>query len=168
MEIFKMTVFLFLVVLFMSFPLLGKPLGTASFHAIGEGLAVDINGEGGAVEGDVKRAGGKVSGVFKVRLSDFKTGISLRDEHYRKLLETDKYPVATFTLLETDMKSGTIAGTLDFHGKMKPIIWPAEFTGNRARVDGKLKLTDFNIVPPEYKLAKVANEVEITIDITIP
>lgn len=161
---------LFLFFLFLGFaaePVLAKTVGTASFHAVGEGLALDINGEGGKVDAELTKTGTKIAGVFKVKLSDFKTGIALRDEHLQKTLESDKYPWAKFTLSEVEAKDGKIAGTLELHGKSVAYSGDAVFKGNQVSVKGKIKLTDFGITPPEYKLAKVANEVEITVDLAL-
>lgn len=163
-----MQMFLFLLVLgFAATPVIAKPVGKASFHAVGEGLALDINGEGGQVDGDLKKVGDKISGTFKVKLNDFKTGIAMRDQHLQDLLESSKYPWAKFVLSEAAMRDGNISGTLELHGKSVAYSWPAEFKGNRVSVKGKLKLTDFGITPPEYKLAKVSNDVEITVDLAL-
>ena len=159
-----------LFVLFLAFaaePCIAKPVGKATFHATGEGLALDISGEGGIVDADITRNGNKLSGTFKVKLSDFKTGMSLRDEHMQKLLEVVKYPYAKFTISEVEAASGVVSGTLELHGKTMTYSWPAKFEGSHVSVKGKVKLTDFGIAPPEYKLAKVSNEVEISVDIAL-
>jgi len=161
------------VLLFLAFcafaarPIEAKPVGKASFLATGEGLALDIKGEGGIVDGDVKQSSTKISGVFTVKLKDFKTGIAMRDEHMLKALEVDKYPTAKFTLVEQEPRSGNITGTLELHGKSLPYFGQAEFKGSQVSVTGKIKLSDFGIKPPEYKLAKVSDEVSITVDLAL-
>ena len=159
--------FLILFFAFAAEPCIAKPIGKANFNATGVGLALDINGEGGIVDAEVTRNGSRVSGEFKVKLSDFKTGLSLRDEHLQKLLEVTKFPYAKFTLSEGEAVSGGVNGTLELHGKTMPVAWTAKFEGSKVSVKGKINLTDFGITPPEYKLAKVANEVEISVDIAI-
>lgn len=163
---------LFLIFLFAGFimkPLLAKPLGKATFHAVGEGLALDINGEGAAVDADLKRDGGKLSGSFSVKLSDFKTGIALRDEHLCKALECGKYPKAVFTLAAFEVRDGEtpFSGTLDLHGQTKPFSGTAKVKGSTVSATAKIKLSDFGITPPDYKAAKVSNEVEISVDLAL-
>jgi polyisoprenoid-binding protein YceI len=153
---------LFVLALLLSSPAYGKPVGTAAFHAIGEGLALDINGEGAKVD--------LSSGAYSVKLSEFKTGIALRDTHLCKALECDKYPKAVFTIDPAFvMKDGdnTFKGTMELHGVKKPFSGQATIKGNKVFAIARLKLTDFGITPPDYKAAKVNNEVDITIDLAL-
>lgn len=163
------SVFLLFVIALIAQPVIAKPIGKASFSAQGEGLALDIEGTGGMVDADLKKAAGKVSGTFKVKVADFKTGIALRDEHFRKFLETDKFPFATFSLSEVEQKDGKtpFSGSLELHGKSAPFTGQAEFKGSQVSISGKLKLTDFGLTPPEYKLAKVSDVVEVKVEITL-
>lgn len=162
----KTTLFL-LFVAFASEPCIAKPIGKVSFLATGEGLALDINGEGGIVDAEITRHGNKISGTFEVKLSDFKTGLALRDEHLQKLLEISKFPTAKFKILEMEAVTGVVNGTLELHGRSMVYAWPATFDGSRVSVGGKIKLTDFGITPPEYKVARVSNEVEITVNLAL-
>ncbi|MBT6620627.1 MAG: YceI family protein [Gemmatimonadetes bacterium] len=75
--------------------------------------------------GNVKASSG---GMFVVDVAKFKTGIDLRDEHFRdNFLQAKKYPNATFTLgkitkaSKKSIKSGEsveleIEGTMNMHG----------------------------------------------------
>ena len=163
----------FFILLFLfglvSTPILAKTIGKASFKAEGKGLAIDITGEGAFIDGNVKRDGGKLSGVFTVKLADLKTGIALRDEHMCKALLCDKHPTATFTLPGIEVRDGEtpFTGTLNLAGKTSPFSGTAKFKGSQVSAKGTLKLTDFGITPPEYQVARVSNEVEVTVEIAL-
>jgi len=152
-----------------STPIVAKTMGKATFKAEGKGLAIDITGEGAFIDANIKRDAGKVSGIFTVKLADFKTGIALRDEHMCKALLCEKYPVAIFTLTGIEVRDGEtpFTGTLNLAGKTSPFSGTAKFKGSQVSAKGVLKLTDFGITPPDYKAASVSNEVEVTVEIAL-
>lgn len=163
-----------LFVLFMLFgivstPVIGKPVGKAGFHAFGEGLAIDIDAENAPIDVNVKNESGKFTGTFTVNLKDFKTGMPLRDEHMCKALECDKFPKATLTVSAVSIgnSDSSFTGILELHGQKKPFAGTATLKGSSLSAKGKLKLTEFGITPPTYQIAKVRDEVEVTVEISL-
>jgi polyisoprenoid-binding protein YceI len=159
--------FLLFSLAFVSDPILAKTIGKASFHASGKGFALDVNGEGAMVDGDIIRKGKSIAGSFTVTLADFKTGIDKRDQHLRETLEVTKYPIAKLTLDETALGSPLITGNLELHGVTRKVSWAAEFKGNTVIVHGLVSLSEFGIKPPEYKFVKIEDGVELVIEISI-
>lgn len=145
-----------------------KIVGEAKFHAEGEGLALDVDGAGAKVEGDLE-PGKAVKGTkFSVNLADFKTGIELRDEHLCKALECSKYPIAQFIIGDFQLKDGPLNGELLLHGVKKPVKgWIAKREGSKIKVSGKLLLSDFGIKAPSYKAAQISDSVEVSVEINI-
>ncbi len=143
--------------------------GKVTFVAKGEGLALDITSEGGVLMGDVKKDGDLVSGTFEVKLAQLKTGIDLRDEHMQKAFESSKYPLAKFTLkpVKLGANNGPFSGEMTLHGVTKPISGTARQAGKDVTAEFKILLSDFAIKPPEYKLAKVKNEVEVKVSLSL-
>jgi polyisoprenoid-binding protein YceI len=162
----------FFIILFlglMATPVLAKTAGKASFSAEGQGLAIDITAENAPVDADIKKDGGKISGTFSVKIADFKTGIALRDEHMCKALSCAEHPKAIFVLAPMDLKDGdgTFSGTLELAGKKAPFSGKATIKGSRVSATASLKLSDFGITPPEYKVARVSNEVEVKVEMAL-
>jgi len=135
---------------------------------------------------------GTASAEISVDLSAFDTGISMRNEHLRgaKFLDTEKFPAATFKTVSVAAPKSiapnqpaeiTLTGDFALHGVTKRITVPArvvlipesELTkGSRgpgdwihATVTFPVKLTDFAITVPEKLMMKVANEVNVKVDV---
>jgi len=130
----------------------------------------------------------KSAGTVNVDLLTLDTGISLRNEHMRKFLETDKYPAATykFTSIKLDgnklepgkLVAGTATGTITIHGVTKPLQAPIELTylpqedpkyrpGDWVHFYSqfKVKVADFGIQIPGPMIGqKLANDLTIEID----
>lgn len=133
-------------------PVHAAGMGKASFTAH-TSAGFDVKGEGASVSKDGNK--------YKIKLSDLKTGMGLRDEHMCKALECDKFPEALF---EADPVAGNkVSGKMTLHGVTKP--WEGELSkdGNTISVKGKLKLSDYGIKTPDYKLIHVEDSVEILI-----
>lgn len=152
-----------------STPAPSKPLGKASFAAVGEGLALDIDGQGAVVDGSIVKTGSTISGTFTVNLREFKTGIALRDDHLCKALDCDKFPKAVFVLdkIETLEGEKPFTGKLTLHGVTKAFSGMAKIKGSDVTASGKIQLTDFGITPPEYKLARVSNSVDVRVNLAL-
>jgi len=149
-------------------PVLAKPVGKASFLA-STNAGFDVKGEGATVEGtEIVKKDGKVSGNFTVVLKDLKTGMDLRDSHMRDTLETEKFPKAVFKLTPTPWQGKqAIGGILELHGEQKPFYGSASFSSpTNVVVKGKVKLEDFGIKAPNYKLVRLEDIVEVTIEIS--
>lgn len=150
--------------------------GSAGFTAIGKPGFLRINGEGGKPTGKIILDGNKQLTVaeFEVVLSEFKTGLDLRDTHMKeKYLQVDKFPKATFKSEKVVFKGNTIPselevpGTLTLHGVSKPIVAVVEAHEKGDLVQGEahfeIKLTDFNIEIPSFSGVTVAESVKIQV-----
>lgn len=114
--------------------------------------------------------------VFSIPMSGFDFEKSLMQEHFNeKYIESDKLPKSTFkgriTGYEVDRRNPNIwaEGELEIHGVKQNIKAP----GSLDFVDGKVlihsvfivKLVDYNIKVPKLMFQKIAEEIEITINI---
>ena len=78
------------------------------FLAVGKPSALKINGTGGKLAGTIEVDGTEIKGRILVKINDFSTGISLRDQHMKeKYLETEKFSDAWLEIkkIELDRKS---------------------------------------------------------------
>jgi len=112
--------------------------------------------------------------VFQLKVSDFIFRKSLMQEHFNEnYLESDIYPNSTFLGKVTDNKNGsaTVKGNLTIHGitnnikvnggmiqNKESIIISAKFT---------VKLEDYSIKVPTLVMYKIAEEIEITVNIEL-
>lgn len=114
--------------------------------------------------------------VFSVPIRSFEFEKSLMQEHFNeKYMESDKFPTATFRGVLSnyrDKKSGEMTmaeGDLEIHGQKQPIKVPGTvvFTDDRVEIKAKFKvlLEDYKIVIPKLMFQKIAEEIEITIDL---
>jgi polyisoprenoid-binding protein YceI len=148
-----------------------KSNNTVSWHAVGTPGFLRIDGKGGAAEGVLNTAISKVSGVLTVALSDYKTGISLRDEHMKsKYLDVGKYPTAKLEIKDQPYAEGVegkMAGVLTLKDVSKPVTISFKVTGKKVSANFKINIRDYpSIGVPVYLGVTVADEVEITVDAT--
>ncbi|MEB3198619.1 MAG: YceI family protein [Candidatus Sericytochromatia bacterium] len=130
----------------------------------------------------------KASGKVIVDLPSLDTGISLRNEHMRGALETEKFPKAVFAFdgirvpgnrLPADKPvTGMATGSMTIHGVTKKITVPVELTllpqqdasyraGDWVHVTSqfKLKVTDYGVQLPKGVFGlKVAEDMDMLID----
>lgn len=130
----------------------------------------------------------KAAGVITVDLSNMDTGIALRNEHMRGMIDADKFPIAVFKFasikvpgnqLKSNMTvTGQASGFMAFHGVTRSMVAPVELTylpepekkyraGDWVQLSSrfKLKLSDYGIELPGAMLdIKVADELDIQID----
>ena len=142
----------------------------------GGGATIDIN--------NVKASHGEVT----VDLTSVDTGISMRNEHMRKYLETDKFPTATFKFTSISvpgnklqpgkLTDGKATGTITIHGVAVPLTAPIQLTylpqedpkyrpGDWIHFYSQFKthVKDFKIDLPAPVLGpKVSNDLTIEID----
>ena len=117
------------------------------------------------------------SGVLKLDLKSYSTGIALRDRHMKeKYLEVDKFQNATLTIealpieksaLSKDVETAVpFKGTLSLHGISKPVAGNllVKKVNTKIQVSSKfqIKLSDFDVVIPSFAGIKVADSVEIS------
>jgi polyisoprenoid-binding protein YceI len=96
-----------------------------------------INGEGGKVRGEAKISYGSMRARFRVDLSKFKTGLSLRDSHmHDKYLETGKFKWAILEIPKISSSDGSqfFKGTLEIKNQTRPVKGEIKITSK-----GKLK-----------------------------
>ena len=142
-----------------------KSDGSVKFLAVGRPSALKINGEGSAPEGDLTIVKGQATGVIKMDVSSFKTGIETRDHHMKeKYLEVgsadNKY--ATLTLLDctvpasffdgakAESKALPFKGKLRLHGVEQELSGTVDLTRDGKAIKGASK---FDIDIPAYKIA---------------
>lgn len=108
------------------------------------------------LRGDVVKTGDKYSAEnLWVKTEDLKTGIDLRDEHFHKHLNYEKFPKITLTNVEASGGKGT--GMLNVCGVANKI----DFTYKN--VSEKQLKASFKVKPSAFKL-KEAKYLEVGVD----
>lgn len=147
------------------------------------GRTTKVDGDG---EINVDRPSLNPKGGVTIDVSSFDTGIALRNEHMRGMIEADKYPTATFKLKSLkapklaaqEPVDGTVTGEMTFHGVTRTVTAPVTLTylpeqdknyrpGDWVSVSTafKLKLSDYGIKLPAPVLGvKVADELSVQVD----
>lgn len=174
---------LFVAILFSSFQLFaaGKQLnftesdGTVAFTAVGRPAMIKIVGEGPGPQGTLNYKDGKLNGTLTVDLKKLTTKIDLRDDHMKnKYLEIEKYPQAELIFKDYAI-SLDAAGEKDFeadfklHGVTKKVFGKITLTKDKKTTSGaanfKIKVTDYLDTLPSYAGIKVADDVEVKVDL---
>lgn len=162
---------------------LSKQESQVEFWAVGRPSLLKINGTGGKLTGKVDFNGSQGSGEFIVPLEPITTGISLRDDHMKKkYLEIEKFPTAVLKITEIKFEkdflkeNGTqknipFKGKLTIHGNESDVLGFAdmESTDQLISIQAKTKtnITDYKMDILSYLGIKVADEVEIRVDLKI-
>jgi polyisoprenoid-binding protein YceI len=111
-------------------------------------------------DGDVVRAD-----LIKVKLTNLKTGMKLRDQHAReKYLHTDKYPEAILT--RAIGKGGAGKAMLKIRDVEREVRGKYKVDGQFLKAEFPIKLSDYNITGIRYMGVGVEDEVRI--QITVP
>lgn len=147
-------------------------VGTIKFYS--EELLEDIT----AINKNVKSIFDRESGhiVFSLPITGFDFAKSLMQEHFNeKYLESEKYPKATFkgtiTGYQVNTKNPDVEaeGELEIHGVKQKIKvgGSLDFIGEKLVLHTvfMIKLVDYNIRVPKLMFQKIAEEIEVTIDI---
>jgi polyisoprenoid-binding protein YceI len=143
---------------------------------------------GGYFEFNPENVKASRNGRFEVDVAAFKTGIELRDQHFRdNYLHTQQYPKAVFTLdkilsaSRDKVSSGEsvdleLEGTLDMHGvkrqeKVKATVAYLKGTketqsilpGNILAINAsfRVRLADYNIERPQMLVLRVGEVVDV-------
>jgi len=135
------------------------------------------------VAGSVVIEGGTLqSGDITVDVSTLTTDSDVRDNNVRtKILSTDEYPDATFTLTRPADVSGlpddgTVApveltGDLTIRGQTRQVTQPFDVarSGKNVIVAGTIpiKRSDYGVETPEFVAAKIADEGEVNIRVKL-
>ncbi len=115
--------------------------------------------------------------VFSVPIREFQFEKKLMQEHFNeKYMESDKYPKATFSgkLISLDTAQANeqhvkAKGKLTIHGVTKDVeLSGTAQSGDRITLKSKFKvrLADYNVKIPQLMFQNIAEEVEVTVDIT--
>ena len=155
----------------------------------------DIVGINNQVSGhlalDLSAPASSAKGSVEVKMDGFKTGIDMRDDHFRsdQWLDTTKFPKATFEITKVTGDGqltfgkkikGQVHGKMTIHGVTKPVVADVTvgyykhtpqmkkmwISNHLLVVDGsfKVKVKDFGVKgAPQLFGSKVANEVEIAL-----
>lgn len=145
---------------------------------------LDFDGTTKDIDGYIYWEGYKYFGeknefYFEVQLAGFHTGIGKRDRDMRDdVLETDKYPVASFKghFDKVEQKGNTynvqVSGEMSLHGQTKPMTINAAVVLEKGVMNIKcnfsIYLKDFNIDAPHLlAFIKVAQEIKLTLDFNL-
>lgn len=120
--------------------------------------------------------------VFKVLMKSFIFEKALMQEHFNEnYVESDKYPNATFKgkvtnidgveFIEPGTYNAKVTGDLTIHGITKKVSTTGVFEVHTSMIQGKSTFTimidDYNISIPGAVAGKIAEEIEINVDIKL-
>jgi polyisoprenoid-binding protein YceI len=112
--------------------------------------------------------------VFQLDIKDFIFPKSLMQEHFNEnYLESDIYPKSIFTgkVISQDGKIAIVAGDLTIHGKTKRIkaegILQQEKKVVNISAEFIVKLEDYAIKIPRLVMYKIAEEIEVKVNIKL-
>ena len=113
--------------------------------------------------------------VFQLKISDFIFPIALMQEHFNEnYLESDIYPNSTFLGKVIEIKNReitTVQGNLTIHGKTNTINVDGVMIQDNESVFisalFSVKLEDYNIKIPKIVMYKIAEEIDIKVNIEL-
>jgi polyisoprenoid-binding protein YceI len=130
-------------------------------------------------ENEVRVTDGPTAVSVVVPLGKLQTGISVRDQHMRKYLQTDQYPTGELEVQRAALKiphpgenvTADGAGTMKLHGKTKslPFHYTVSRDGAKLKVNGTIKINmgDFGISVPSYLGITVKPDVDVAVHFEI-
>jgi hypothetical protein len=140
-----------------------------------------------AVIEDIKAENAKVSSIFNTETNDIAFSVPIREfqfekklmqQHFNeKYMDSDKFPKATFSgKIEGYDKSGSgnqevkAVGKLTIHGVTQSVTIPGTISTKDSKMIMKskfiVKLADYKIDIPQLMWQNIAEQVEVTVDIT--
>ena len=143
-----------------------------------------FTGSSTKLSGEIKLDPAKASsakGEIKVKMDSFKTGIDLRDEHFRSenWLDAKKYPEAKFvitkitgieTLKPGEASDATVVGKFSLHGVTKDVTATAKVRlapdSLRVQATFTVKLEDHKVSIPSIVALKVSPEIKVNVDLS--
>ena len=112
--------------------------------------------------------------VFQLNITDFKFPIALMQEHFNEnYLESDLYPRSTFSgkVLKSKNDTATVQGDLTIHGKTNKIKVNGSMIRNKKSIIistvFSVMLEDYNIRIPKIVMYKIAEEIDIKVNIEL-
>ncbi|MFA7331253.1 MAG: YceI family protein [Candidatus Delongbacteria bacterium] len=171
----------------------GKAWNQVTFHS--EATVESFDGKTRQVSGqltvDPEALGQGSSAWFQVELKSLDTGMSLRNKHMRENhLHTDKYPLTRFELRSLSVPVAALApgkttrvtasGEYSLHGVTRPRTLPVDVTwfpdGSQTPAKARgpvlhvvcrydVGLAEHGIPRPEFLFMKVAEQMQVTVDL---
>ena len=155
-----------------------------SVHFHSTTTLLDFEGSTNNIDGYAYWEGFKFFGdnnelYFEVHLATFSTGIGKRDRDMREdVLETDKFPVASFngSFTKVEQKGNTfnvvVNGEMSLHGHSKKMEINATVVLEKGimnvKSDFSIFLNDYNIDAPDLlAFIKVAQEIKLSLDFNL-
>ena len=112
--------------------------------------------------------------VFQLNITDFKFPIALMQEHFNEnYLESDLYPKSKFIgrVVNIMDEQATVSGDLTIHGITNSIKVVGTFikSKNSVLINSQfiIKLKDYNIKIPKIAMYKIAEEIEVKVNIEL-
>ena len=112
--------------------------------------------------------------VFQLNITDFKFPIALMQEHFNEnYLESDLYPKSKFIgrVVNIMDEQATVSGDLTIHGITNSIKVVGSFikSKNSVSINSQfiIKLKDYNIKIPKIVMYKIAEEIEVKVNIEL-
>ena len=112
--------------------------------------------------------------VFQLEISDFNFPIPLMQEHFNEnYLESDLFPISNFIgkVVENNDGNAQVSGQLTIHGVTKNINVYGIMNNNKGLVEitseFSVKLEDFNIKIPKIVMYKIADVIQINVNIKL-
>lgn len=123
--------------------------------------AGSFEAETNKLRGDVVKNGDKYTAQnLWVKTDDLKTGIDLRDEHFHKHLNAEKFPKITLTNVEASGGIGT--GMLNVCGVTNKVDFTYKnITDKKLKANFKVKPSAFNLKEAKYFEIGVDDKVEV-------
>lgn len=119
------------------------------------------------LKGEVKKNGESFTAEnLWIKVEELKTGIDLRDEHFHKHLNYEKYPKITLTQISA--ANGKGSGTLNVNDVKKPVNFIYKILSpNKIEASFNLKPSDFKLKEAKYMEIGVEDDVQViaTIDV---
>ncbi len=140
------------------------------------GLRIEGKGRVASVEDD------GVALTFRVPIAPLDTGIGLRNDHLRGLLDVDRYPIASLRVARSELRfpgsdapaEGVVDGELTLHGETRPVTvrYRAEAgtpTAGVMRLRGsfQLDLRDFSLRNPSYLGVILSPQIEVRAQLAV-
>ena len=119
------------------------------------------------LKGDLTRNQGEISSQkLSVSLDSFKTGMSLRDEHFCKHLGCETQPKAVLSAVKASGGKGT--GTLELNGVKRDIAFNYEDKDSMIVAKFELNSADFKMPHAKYLGVEVSDVVSIEVRVPAP
>ncbi|XOV94722.1 MAG: YceI family protein [Bacteroidota bacterium] len=151
----------------------------SSVSFFSDGLLEDISATNSDAKGALNLATGEF--LFRIPITSFHFENNLMQEHFNEnYMESEKYPYATFkgkmskdhlTQIDSTEQTISVEGMLTIHGIEKDRTIPVKFHNDKnglvANSTFMVVLADHEIDIPTIVFQKIAEQVEVTVDISL-